>query len=58
MSNADRIGDMPTRETDIASVEPKQIAGDEGNMAEDDSSEGTADDHFITLRKSSAFTLL
>jgi hypothetical protein len=58
MSNADRIGDMPTREADIAGIEPKVIVGDEENMAEDDSSEGTSDDHFITLRKSSAFTLL
>ena len=49
---------MPTREADIAGIEPKVIVGDEENMAEDDSSEGTSDDHFITLRKSSAFTLL
>ena len=51
MQNADRMGDMPTKENDIAHVEAKNI---DGNEDDEEEAEG---DNYTTLRKSSAFTL-
>ena len=52
MQNADRMGDMPTKESYISHVEAKQMEDD------DDEDDDEADqDNYTTLRKSSAFTL-
>ena len=53
MSEADRMGDMPTKENDVAHIEAKAIENEED---EDEGSESDAD-NYTTLRKSSAFTL-
>jgi len=53
MSEADRMGDMPTKENDVAHIEAKAIENDED---EDEGSECDSD-NYTTLRKSSAFTL-
>jgi len=47
------MGDMPTKESDIAHVEAKGIEDDDD---EGDGSE-SEQDNYTTLRKSSAFTL-
>ena len=54
MSNADRINEMPTKESDIGPIEAKTIDNDED---EEDGSEVDQTDNYTTLRKSSAFTL-
>ena len=51
MQNADRMGDMPTKESDIPHVDPKSSG------TEDDDDEDPEADNYTTLRKSSAFTL-
>lgn len=54
MQNADRMGDMPTKESDISHVEAKNME----NENDDDEDDDEADqDNYTTLRKSSAFTL-
>jgi hypothetical protein len=45
------MGDVPTKEGDVAHVEAKGIDGDD-----EDDEEGEVD-NYTTLRKSSAFTL-
>jgi len=53
MQNVDRMGDMPTKESDIGHVEAKGVddEDEEGDGSESDQ------DNYTTLRKSSAFTL-
>ena len=52
MSNADRMGDLPTKDTDIAHVESKNL-----DNSDEDSQDSNEQDNYTTLRKSSAFTL-
>ena len=54
MTKADRIGDMPTKADDGPLIEAKQMVNvdDEGNDEEEEE-----EDTYMTLRKSSAFTL-
>lgn len=54
MQNADRMGDMPTKESDISHVDSKNIEEDD---AEDGDGSDSEQDNYTTLRKSSAFTL-
>ncbi len=51
MADADRMGDLPTRESDIAHVEAKTVE------EEEDEDEDGEVDKYSTLRKSSVFTL-
>lgn len=53
MQNVDRMGDMPTKEHDIAHVEAKGLEDDD----EDGDGSESEQDNYTTLRKSSAFTL-
>jgi hypothetical protein len=53
MSNADRIGDMPTKDSDVAHVDGKHLE----NSDDDSNDNNTEQDNYTTLRKSSAFTL-
>jgi len=53
MSNADRMGDLPAKDSDISHIEAKALENDDD---EDDGSE-SEQDNYTTLRKSSAFTL-
>jgi len=54
MSEADRMGDMPTRDTDIGQVEAKTL---NENDDDDDDDEDNDGDNYTTLRKSCAFTI-
>lgn len=54
MQNVDRMGDMPTKENDIAHVDSKTV---DNNDDEDHDSDESEQDNYTTLRKSSAFTL-
>ncbi len=55
MSDADRMGDMPTKEQDINSVDAKRL--NECDDADEEVSNESEEDNYTTLRKSCAFTL-
>lgn len=52
MQNVDRMGDISTKDGDVAHVEAKTINDDDN-----ESDANSESDHYTTLRKSSAFTL-
>ena len=54
MSDADRMGDLPTKDSDVSHIEAKTL--NENEDEDDDNSESDAD-NYTTLRKSCAFTL-
>lgn len=54
MSDADRMGDLPTKESDVQHIEAKTL--NENDEDDDDNSESDAD-NYTTLRKSCAFTI-
>lgn len=53
MQSVDRMGDMPSKETDIGHVEAKTLDKDDDESDNHESEQ----DNYTTLRKSSAFTL-
>lgn len=54
MQDVDRMGDLPTKESDISHVEAKTVNEDDNDGESSNSGEN---DHYTTLRKSSAFAL-
>ena len=53
MSNADRLGDIPSKDSDVQHIEAKHL----DNSDEESNESNNEQDNYTTLRKSSAFTL-
>ena len=54
MSEADKMGDLPTKDSDVQHIEAKTI---NENEEDDDDNSQNDEDNYTTLRKSCAFTL-
>ena len=54
MSEADKMGDLPTKDSDVQHIEGKTI---NENEEDDDDNSQNDEDNYTTLRKSCAFTL-